>query len=65
MEPQKFGMISNLVVGEALWFFEQNTRERVTETNANYKLFMKDMVTYLFFAKGASAPEEVPPKGVI
>ena len=41
-------MTRNLVIGEALWVLEKNTHERGTETNANYKLVMEDLITDLF-----------------
>ena len=43
--PQKFGMIQYPVIGESLRIFEKNNRDRGTETNANYKLVMKDLIT--------------------
>ena len=49
--PQKFGMTSNLLFIEALHVFEQKTPERGTETNANYELFMKDLITHVFLSK--------------
>ena len=45
---QKFGRTSKLVVVEALQDFEQETRERGTETNTNYELSMKDLIYYFF-----------------
>ena len=48
MVPCKFGMTRNLFIGEAIWVIEINTHERGTETNANYKLVMEDLITDLF-----------------
>ena len=45
---QKFGMTRNLVVGEALQVFEQKARERGTETDANYELVMKDLISHFY-----------------
>ena len=45
---QKFVRTSKLVVVEALQDFEQETRERGTETNTNYELSMKDLIYYFF-----------------
>ena len=39
-------MMQNLVMGEALQVFEQKARERVLETNANYELVMKDLISH-------------------
>ena len=48
---QKFGMTRNLVIREALLVFEQNIWERVTETNANYELVIKYLVSQFFSTK--------------
>ena len=42
----KFGMTSNLIDGEALRFLEKNYQDRVRETNANYELLMKDVISH-------------------
>ena len=46
MGPQKFGMKWNLVARESLQVFEQKARERGTETNKNYELVMKDLISH-------------------
>ena len=46
MGPHKFGMTRNLIIGEALQVFEQNSRESWTETNANYELVMKFLISH-------------------
>ena len=43
---QKFRMMQNLFVGVALQVFEQKARERGTETNANYELVTKDLISH-------------------
>ena len=47
-EPQQFGMMQNLVIGESLILFEQKAQERGAETNAIYKLLMKDLISHFF-----------------
>ena len=51
MEHHKFGMTRNLVIEEALRVFEQKTRDRGTETNANYELAMEDLIACFFLPK--------------
>ena len=46
--PQKIGITQNLVVGESLRVFEKKDQERGTETNANYELVTKDLISHLF-----------------
>ena len=46
--PPKFGMMRNLVIIEDLRVFEQKSWERATETNANYELVMKDIISQFF-----------------
>ena len=58
----KFGIIRNLIYGEALKFFDQNTQDRGIETNPNYELVMKYLITH-FPPEGATAPEEIHLKG--
>ena len=43
---QKFRMTQNLFVGVSLQVFEQKARERGTETNANYELVTKDLISH-------------------
>ena len=45
---QKFGITGKLVLGEALQVFEQKSRERGTEKNANDDLVMKYCIYYFF-----------------
>ena len=45
MGPQKFEMTRNLVVGEALQLFEQKAWESGMETNTNYELSMKNLIS--------------------
>ena len=49
--PQKFGMTRNLVIGESLRVFEQKSRERGTETNKDYGLVTKDLISHSFPTK--------------
>ena len=45
---QRYGMAHNLIIGESLLIFGQKTRERGSETNANYKLVMQDVFIHFF-----------------
>ena len=42
---QEFGMTHNLVIVEALQVFEHKDIERGAETNSNYELVMKDLIS--------------------
>ena len=48
---QRYGMAHNLIIGESLLIFGQKTRERGSETNANYKLVMQDVFIHFFPSK--------------
>ena len=45
---QKYGMACNIIIGESLLTLEQKTRERGSDTNANYKLFIQDVFIHFF-----------------
>ena len=44
-------MTRKLFIGEALHVFEHKDQERGTETNVNYKLVMKDLISRFFSPK--------------
>ena len=62
--PLKFGMTRNLVVGEALRVFEQKTQDRGTETNANYELVMKYLITHFFPPKALQSQKIYQKRGL-
>lgn len=62
--PHKFGMTRNLIAGEALWVFDQKAWDMVTETNANYKLVMKYVITYFFPPKALQHQKRYPRRGM-
>ena len=57
-------MTRNIVVGEALWVFEQNNRDRVTETNASYKLVMKYLISHFFPPKALQIQKRYLQRGL-
>ena len=57
-------MMQNLVMGEALQVFEQKARERVLETNANYELVMKDLISHFFLTKVLQGQERYLRRGL-
>ena len=48
MGPQKFGIKRNLVAEEAMRLFEQKAWVRGRETNTDYELMMKDLISHFF-----------------
>ena len=48
MGTQKFGMIQNLIVRDALWVFKQKVWERGTEKNTNYELVTNGLIYHFF-----------------
>ena len=38
----------NIIIGQSLLTFEQKTRERGSDTNANYKLVIQDVFIHFF-----------------
>ena len=63
--PQTFGMTQNLVVGEALQVFKQKAQERGTETNANYDLVMKDLISHFYPHKARQSQKRYLRRGVL
>ena len=51
MGPQNFGMMRNLDVVESLRVLRQKAWERGAETNENYELVIKDLISHFFRLK--------------
>ena len=61
----KFWMTRNLIVGEALWVFDQHTWDRGTETNTNCKIVMKNLITQLLPPKALQLQKISPKEGTV
>ena len=62
--PPKFDITRNLVVGEAVQVFDAEDLREGTETNANYKLFMKDLIYNLFMPKAIQRQKRYLQRGL-
>ena len=62
--PQKFGMMRNLGIREALQVFENKARERVMKTNTNYELVVKDIISHLFPPKAIQLQKKYLSRGL-
>ena len=57
-ETQKYWMDQNLLIVEALRLLEHNNQDQGIETNSNYELATKNLITHLFHRRLSSAIED-------